>query len=120
MRMAPPAHICEHLAASGGIVWGGLRGTALLKEMCYWGTVLSFKAETIPSVYFFHSALGCVSRRELSALFRCQACLPAAMVPDRVRVMGSNPILTLLNHQPQIKCFLFKLLWCFIPAIGNN
>ena len=35
----------------GGIVWEGLRGVALLEEVCHWEKALRFQKTMVPSVF---------------------------------------------------------------------
>jgi hypothetical protein len=36
----PPIAVFEQLFLVGGAVWGGLRGTVLLEEVCHWRRAL--------------------------------------------------------------------------------
>lgn len=78
MRMAPQRPVCLNACSLiGRTVWKGLRGIALLEDVCHWGQALGFQkpmqfpVSSLPLVYG--------TKFKLSATVP-MPCLPAPMV----------------------------------------
>lgn len=103
----------------GEIVWEGLKGVALLEEVCHWGWALSFKK---PMSFLVSSSLSLHVPASLCSVVIVSTCKLSATAPESFchAPHHSGHGLTLWNYKRSpnyMLIFMFPWLWCLFTAI---